>query len=302
MKGLSEDDLPGFWRDADRASLAGQKWSVQYFRAKLIGAVVATVGGAMSWMLGKVDVGAVVITLGFFLALSSEVAAWLHESDKKWYSGRAFAESTKTLAWRYAVAAEPFPKTMGDSEARALLRQRFDEVSAEAREGIVLHSENPVVTPAMTELRSAPFEDRRAAYLEGRTEEQQKWYAGKAKSKAKAVTAWRVTLVVSETVALLLAALRITGGWSIDFAGIFGALVAAGAAWTAMRQHAPLASAYSIAASELALQADRIRELTEKDWATAVADAEEAISREHTLWLASRTGKKPINIVKSQAK
>lgn len=54
--------------------------------------------------------------------------------------------------------------------------------------------------------------------------------------------------------------------------------------------HTPLASAYSTAAAALASQADRLSDLTEHEWAGAVADAEEAISRGHTLWLASRTG------------
>lgn len=96
-------------------------------------------------------------------------------------------------------------------------------------------------------------------------------------------------------IALVTAALRVFGGWDVDLAGLMGALIAAGAAWLAVKQFAPLASAYSIAARELALQADRLRHVTESDWSGTVADAEEAISREHTLWLASRTGRKPLN-------
>jgi len=30
------------------------------------------------------------------------------------------------------------------------------------------------------------------------------------------------------------------------------------------------------------------------DWSLQAADAEEALSREHTLWLASRTGRAPV--------
>jgi hypothetical protein len=292
--GLAEADLPGFWSDADTASLAGQKWSLRYSKARLFGVLLAAFGGALTWMLDKVDMAAVVIGVGFLIALASELATWVHQPDRDWYSGRALAESAKTLAWRFAVRADPFPEDMPEAEARVILRQRLDEVSAEARDRVTIGSLDPIVTPAMIELRRSPFQVRKTAYIEDRTEEQQKWYARKAKSNAKAATGWRIVLVVSEVVALVLAALRVTGGWTIDFAGLFSAFIAAGAAWMALKQHSPLASAYSTAATELAIQADRISDLSQQEWATAIADAEEAISREHTLWLASRTGKRPV--------
>jgi hypothetical protein len=244
--------------------------------------------------MGKIDVAAIVIAVGFLIALASELATWVHQPERNWYSGRALAESAKTLAWRYAVAADPFPDDMPESEARSLLRQRLNEVSAEARDRVTIGSTYATVTPKMTELRISPFRNRRAAYIAGRTEVQHRWYARKANANRKSATTWRLVLIVSEVIALALATSRIFGGWTVDLAGLLGALIAAGAAWTALKQHSPLAAAYSTAAAELAIQADRLLELDETNWASAVADAEEAISREHTLWLASRTGKKPV--------
>jgi hypothetical protein len=288
---LTDADLPGFWKDADKASLAGQAWALRYSRARLAGALVAALGGALTWTMDKIDLAAIVIAAGFLIALSSELAMWVHQPERNWYSGRALAESAKTLAWRYAVAEDPFPKEMSEADARSLLRRRLDEVSAEARDRVTIGSANAVVTPNMTKLRSSPFSCRKDAYITGRTQEQQLWYARKATANRNSATMWRVVLITSEVVALVLAALRISGGWTVDFAGLIGALIAAGAAWTALKQHTPLASAYSTAATELAIQADRLNDLNETEWALAVADAEEAISREHTLWLASRTGK-----------
>jgi hypothetical protein len=287
---LTDADMPGFWRDADAASLAGQKWTLRYSKARLLGAVVAALGGALTWTMGKTDMAAIVIAVGFMIALASELASWVHQPERDWYSGRALAESAKTLAWRYAVAADPFPQDMPDLEARSVLRQRLDEVSSEARDRLTVSSENPVVTPRMTQLRLSPFQLRKDAYINGRTEDQRSWYARKANANRASATFWRIVLIVSEIAALVLAALRVFGGWTIDFAGLLGALIAAGAAWTALKQYTPLASAYSTAAAELAIQADRLTDLKEREWAVAVADAEEAISREHTLWLASRTG------------
>jgi hypothetical protein len=89
-------------------------------------------------------------------------------------------------------------------------------------------------------------------------------------------------------VGIVLASLQLAGRLKIDLAGIFAALVASGAAWLLLKQHAQLAAAYQAASVDLALQQDLLLATTEPDWAEAVSAAEKAISREHTMWLASR--------------
>nr|WP_275934633.1 SLATT domain-containing protein [Curtobacterium citreum] len=67
------------------------------------------------------------------------------------------------------------------------------------------------------------------------------------------------------------------------------AFIGAGAAWLALKQHTTLESAYSLTAAELQKQDATLTSATKDEWAAALADAEEAISREHTMWLASRS-------------
>ncbi len=291
--GLAGSDLPGFWGDADDASRRGQKWVLIYSAARLIGSVVAALGGALSISAGRVDVAAVIVLLGFAVAFASELALWIHGPERLWYDGRALAESTKTLAWRYAVCADPFPSAMSKDEALGVLRTRLLEVSRETTTGVVLTAATPVATDRMSDLRNESFVVRRAAYVEDRTLDQQRWYAKKAQLNGAWSVASRIVLVVAEILAIILASLRVFGGWHVNLAGVMGAFIAAGAAWVAVKQFGPLASAYSIAARELAIQSDRLRVVPEEAWAKVSADAEEAISREHTLWLASRTGKAP---------
>lgn len=292
--GLKDADLPGFWRASDAASRRGQRWVLAYSATRLVGTVVAALGGALSIRAGQVDVAAAVILGGFTAALIAEVVSWVHKPEHSWYDGRALAESAKTLAWRYSVGGDPFPREMPEDEARDLLVSRLREVSLGTSTQIVLPGQDPVATAKMTALRKEPYEVRREAYVEDRTLDQQHWYAKKAKYNQRWSTGARVTLIVAEILALIAAALRVFGGWTIELAGLMGAFIAAGAAWVALKQFEPLATAYSIAAKELALQAERLRAVPESDWAKVVGDAEEAISREHTLWLASRTGKAPL--------
>ncbi|GAB2561235.1 hypothetical protein GCM10027033_17610 [Leucobacter ruminantium] len=160
----------------------------------------------------------------------------------------------------------------------------------ELSDRVAFGGENLVVTQAMNQLRIQPFTTRRTSYIEGRTKDQQEWYAKKSQFNRNRSYTWRVILILTEILAVTLALGRLIGDWPVDLAGLLGAAIAAGAAWVAVKQYSPLASAYSVAAKELAIQADKLRGVDESSWSMVVADAEEAISREHTTWLASRTG------------
>jgi hypothetical protein len=258
-------------------------------RLRLGGAVAAAVGGGLALNSNGFDPWAWLALVGFGLALVAEISLIVDQPERDWYAGRALAESAKTLAWRYAVGGDPFSMDLEDHQARQLMNQRFTEVAAKGKDRITLGSSDPDITEAMRQLRGSSFEERRAAYIKGRTADQRDWYTRKAQLNKKNALKWRILLITAEVVALVLAGGRAFNAWEIDWSGILAALITAGAAWMGLKQYSSLASAYSIAAAELALQASRLQDVAENAWAEAVADAEEAISREHTMWLASRS-------------
>lgn len=289
LRMLESDGLPGLFHEADRASLRGQRITLRFNRLRLVGAVLAAVGGALSLRLGTFDLWGVVSVIGFALALVAEVVLLVERPERDWYAGRALAESVKTLAWRYAVGAKPFGIELEESAARELLRARLVEVADQVQDRLAISSPVPGITAEMERLRSASFPKRRAAYVERRTGDQQRWYASRSAGNRARASRWRIFLIVSEVVALVLAAARAFGVFQIDLSGVLAALVSAGAAWVALKQYGELASAYAMAARELSLQGGRLAAIPEHQWADTAADAEEAISREHTMWLASRT-------------
>ena len=74
-----------------------------------------------------------------------------------------------------------------------------------------------------------------------------------------------------------------------DGLGLLAAIAAAVAAWAQAQQHRTLSAAYGLAAQELALvMEDLTRVESELGWSDSVNNTEEAISREHTMWLARR--------------
>ena len=86
----------------------------------------------------------------------------------------------------------------------------------------------------------------------------------------------------------------------INLTGAFSAVAAASMAWLQMKRYQDLAQAYALVAHELGLievQAEDVRRLIEtqaqrvhreEHLASFVANAENAISREHTMWVARR--------------
>jgi hypothetical protein len=102
---------------------------------------------------------------------------------------------------------------------------------------------------------------------------------------------WRLVMLVAEVVGIVAALGRVAGVLNVDLAGVLATIIAAGAAWSGMRQHSTLARAYTFAAEELAIARGRLEAVAdEESWAREVNDAEEAVSREHTMWRASRSG------------
>jgi hypothetical protein len=133
------------------------------------------------------------------------------------------------------------------------------------------------------------FDSRRQFYLEGRILDQQGWYSRKAKWNKARASRWLIVSFVFEITGVVGGALRAFGVLDLDLLGLLAAAAATVAAWVQSKQYDTLATAYGVTALELASVASEAEAVaTEETWGHFVGGAEEAISREHTLWRASR--------------
>jgi hypothetical protein len=209
--------------------------------------------------------------------------------ERVWYDGRAAAESAKSLAWRYSVGGDPFPPMDRDAD-RGLVDQLHEVVRV--LPGTHLVPDDPAgqqVTEAMRRLRAAPLSVRREAYRSGRVQDQKSWYGRRARENESGLQRWSAVLVVLELAGAVACILQAAGRIGLDLAAIAAAFVAAGVAWLETRQHGAVASAYAVAHHELGMIEARIEDAaTDDEWSAFVAESEEAISREHMLWRASR--------------
>jgi hypothetical protein len=141
----------------------------------------------------------------------------------------------------------------------------------------------------MRAIRAAPLAERKKTYEEDRVGVQQGWYARRAQWNRDRANRWTMAMLVIEALGILAAILKTVGIIQGNLLGFVGAIVAAMTAWLQTKQHRTLAAAYAVTALELASVRSRItHQVSEADWAAFVSDAEEAFSREHTLWKASR--------------
>lgn len=285
---MIEADFPSVFHDADKIAVRGQRQTLRLSKVRLVSAVIAAVGGALSWKVGMLDLWALVALLGFLAALFAEIMLWTQRPERDWTAGRAIAEDTKSLAWRYSVGGNPFPMTMPVAEARKLFQRRINEVIARDGAGLSFRSASELATSRMTALRGTSLDERRKAYLTDRIGDQQRWYSLSAEKHRVRANRLRALLVVGELVAIVLAAGRGFGRWDVDISGVMAAIVAGGAAWLGLRQYEKLRLTYSIAANGLAVLGDRLADVPEDEWAIAVTDAEESFKRENAAWLASQ--------------
>lgn len=286
---MTHDDLPSFFHAADRTSQDGQARYLWVTRAQLAALLAAASAGVASQFLGD--------QLGWLSAAAFIAAAFLRlhaegsREDRMWYEGRAAAESAKTLAWRYAVGGRPFRVADDAGEVRSAFVSQLKAVAEAVTHLPIAPSTDSgdEITEGMETLRSESLPTRSHAYRADRIEEQRRWYARESERSLSAHRKWRVALFGIELLGAVCAIIVAAGAIDVDALGVASAAATAILAWLGVKQYWNLATAYSIAAHELAqIAALSTARLTEDEWSKFVDEAEEAISREHTLWVASR--------------
>lgn len=230
-----------------------------------------------------------IFTAGFILTLVLMVKNY----DRIWYGGRAAAESAKTLAWKYAVRAAPFDAGTDrevDAQFVAALRSIIAQRDALAIVTDTVSGGGGQITAAMRACRASSLETRRNEYLTHRVDEQRRWYAERSAFNSRKEQLFFALVLASQGCAALYGvSVLVFPPIKANLSGFFATSAAGFLVWMQARQHQELAQSYAVASQELGLvlaQGEHVN--TDESLASFVADAENAISREHTLWTARR--------------
>jgi hypothetical protein len=291
---LTDADLPPLYHAASESSTAAQTWFLWAARIRLFGVLSAAFFGLFTWRAGTspVDWAGVLAASCFVVVLVIEGYLYQARPERTWYESRAAAESVKTLGWRYAVGGEPFNIGMAAAP-------KVDDLFLEQLKGLFEvikdldlvppSSSGQQINQRMRDVRALPLADRKTIYERGRVEDQQNWYHAKAAWNKRRAARWTTIMLATEVVGAICGILKAVGVIEGDLLGFAGATVATITAWLQTKQHRTLTTAYTITALELASVRSKIaNQSNDGDWAKFVSDAEEAFSREHTLWKASR--------------
>lgn len=291
---LKDSDLPPIFQAADKSSVAAQRLFIRSAAIRLISVVAAGVFGLFVWKVDSkvTDWAGVLAVISFATALIIETHLLRTRPDRTWYEGRAAAESVKTLSWRYSVGGEPFKiDTLAEREMDELFLDQLKAVITVLKELRISPptSAKSQITKAMRLARSATLYERKQLYEESRVGKQQQWYQDKATWNAGRASFWTTWMLIVEVGGVAGGVMKAVGIITGDILVLAGSIVAAMTAWLQTKQHQTLSTAYAVTAIELASVRSKIHlQEDENSWAKFVQDAEEAVSREHTLWKASR--------------
>lgn len=232
----------------------------------------------------------IALILSFCFKLIIQIGRW----DRKWFDTRAVAESAKTATWRYIIGSEPYKINMDAkqvdekfvTELNEILEARAD-VSKSLAKGVGTGQQ---ITDKMREIRKMDLQNRKNLYLKQRVQDQKDWYNKKSRYNSKRETIWFWATIGTEILAIL-SAIYILTNLSIAFnpIGMLTTIVVVFSAWTQLKKHRELSQSYALAAQELsAVESMESHVKDENELSDYVISAENAISKEHTMWCAKR--------------
>jgi len=278
---------PALFAAADEASQSAQTWFSWLAGLQLVAPVAAAILGLAGPGWPRLAAAAM-----FSVGLATSIAMQIRRPERAWFDGRALAESIKTMAWRYVMGVAPYE---GEDLAAAdeHFHTRFKALIVEYQQlgGALARGAGPDITDEMRTLRQRSLPERKEIYAKQRLGDQVSWYRAQAKSDESRATVWLWLITLLQLGGLVLASVQLARPTTeANLLPLLAAVIAAAFAWLQLKRHQELAKAYGVAALELGTLLGRINECdTPERLAAFVEEAEEAMSREHTLWRARRT-------------
>ncbi len=287
---LTDAEMPGLFRAADRSAVVAQRRHVRVTIIQLTMLVVAVLSGLVTQITGIASLGFVGVA-AYIVLVTARVYGRISHHEAVWYENRLLAESIRSLVWRYAVGGAPFSREEDDrapqeytSRVANILTDMQHAPVPDVQDGVAL------ITDTMERMRQGALSERRATYGASRVLSQLQWYAAHAKTDGRRSANLDAWFLAASGAAVFFGLLQAFAVFEINLLGVFGVLAACVYTWQSQRRYTRQAKAYAAAANHLTLVHTRLETpQTEDEWAQFVDDAEDGIGREHTSWRVSRS-------------
>jgi uncharacterized ion transporter superfamily protein YfcC len=280
---------PALFTSSDNYSIKAQDNFKNLNKWTLVALVVATVLTSLTQESWAIWTSTALILISAILSTLMLVLKF----EKGWYEGRAVAESIKTLCWKFMTGARPFSIDLNETKAQNLLIENFKKVIGHRKDFFTLigsgFAENEQLPVELMNIRKLSKDERISIYKTERLEKQKKWYTDKTTENKKWTKISFAVIILAQVLAVISLILKIKFEFEFSIAPILVTISTAFIAWLQLRRYQELSQSYLITATELSLIKSKINQVdTESEFSEFVDDSETAISREHTLWLATR--------------
>lgn len=289
---ITNNDLPGLYQTADRASLREQN---RYFRSVAIYLILLIFAALFAFYSSNnlEPIYKIISTILFLSTLSIMIWLRVTRPEDIWYNGRAVAESVKTRAWRWMLRAEPYIDCQDiEIERRAFIADMKDILkqnrSLIGRLGIQASVDEPI-TEKMIQIRNLSLSERLDFYRHERITNQALWYTKKAKFNNSKSEFWFWITIVLHAVAIILLLINIKEPTLKLPIGVIAVTASSVLTWLQAKKHNELSSSYTLTAHEIMLiKSETTRIETEAELSEYILNCENAFSREHTQWIARK--------------
>lgn len=279
---------------ADQSSLNGQNNYLKLIKIQLVVLFLTTLTSVFFSYWSNLLIIVLLLMIGSFIITT---ILKIRKPERTWYDGRAVAESVKTLTWRFMMRAEPFNNL--DTDDKTLFINTIKKILMEQNNYHVSDdvSNSEIITNDMLEIRTFTVEERRNIYIIERIKNQRAWYSRKSKYNKDCESRLFYFSIIVQFLAIAYLILMLAfNSISFNLTAILTSLVTISMTWLQLKQHYELAQSYGLAANELILIESLGTEIKEeKILSEYVNDSENAISREHTMWIARKGQYSEIN-------
>lgn len=295
---IEREDLPGIYYSASEGSIAAQKKFILLIKTNIgllitlavLSAInIGSIGVDFQYLIPLISV--VLIVLSIIITFATENGKF----EKKWYDGRAIAESLKTLSWKFMMKAEPF-YNLSKEEAETKFLNDFKQIKNAIRPtgelfGGVTRANEHQLTDKMKEVFASDLDTRKGTYQKNRINGQKNWYKNNSGINSKNAEHFFWVIICFQILTLFSALFMILiPNAAFNPTGLVTTAIAVLMTWVQVKQYKNLAESYGITSTELSLIEDAVPNIdTNEKFSIFVAESETAISREHTLWRARRT-------------
>lgn len=289
------EDFPNYFQAADKASDKSQTSYLNIIRIDLLAMIFAALLAIYSFQDPTYKYW--IYSLTGFLLLVGLILTIILKSKKyedTWYQGRALAESCKTLTWRFVTCSEYFEKDLAPDIAKERFIERIREVANEFKElskymdSKILNKS--IITSKMIDLRNQSMNERKDYYIKNRIKDQQDWYSTKAEWNKTRYNFWFWVIISSQFCAIISIVFLMNNlDSNLNLVGLLTTIASSAISWLQIKQHQEQKQAYTTASEELNfIKALSYNVNSEEQLSQFILDSENAISREHTSWVAQR--------------